>query len=55
MNEQGYVIAGEDCATNVEGVYAAGDIRMKMMQQIITATADGANAVMAAQRYLMLS
>lgn len=55
MNEQGYVIAGEDCATNIEGVYAAGDIRTKMMQQIITAAADGANAVMAAQRYLMLS
>lgn len=54
-DEQGYIIAGEDCITNVEGVYAAGDVRKKMMQQIITAAADGANAVNSAQRYLMLS
>lgn len=53
MDEQGYVIAGEDCATNIEGVYAAGDVRSKMMQQIITAAADGANAVNSAQRYLI--
>ena len=55
MNEQGYIIAGEDCAANVEGVYAAGDLRTKPMQQIITAAADGANAVNTAQRYLILS
>ena len=54
-DEQGYIIAGKDCITNVEGVYAAGDVRKKMMQQIITAAADGANAVNSAQRYLMLS
>ena len=54
-DEQGCIIAGEDCITNVEGVYAAGDVRKKMMQQIITAAADGANAVNSAQRYLMLS
>lgn len=54
-DEQGYIIAGEDCITNVEGVYAAGDVRKKIMQQIITAAADGANAVNSAQRYLMLS
>lgn len=53
-DKQGYVIAGEDCITNIEGVYAAGDVRRKMMQQIITAAADGANAVNSAQRYLML-
>lgn len=54
-DEQGYIIAGEDCITNIEGVYAAGDVRRKRMQQIITAAADGANAVNSAQRYLMLS
>ena len=52
---QGYIEAGEDCAASIEGVYAAGDVRTKKMQQIVTAAADGANAVNSAQRYLMLS
>ena len=54
VDEQGYIEAAEDGITNVEGVYAAGDVRKKTMQQIITAAADGANAVNSAQRYLML-
>ena len=45
LNQGGYVIAGEDCRTSAEGIYAAGDIRQKPMRQIITAVADGANAV----------
>ena len=49
---QGYVIAGEDCATRVSGIYAAGDIRTKQVRQIITAVADGACAVASAERYL---
>lgn len=44
-DERGYVKAGEDCATSCKGIYAAGDIRLKPMRQIITAVADGANAV----------
>lgn len=48
----GYIIAGEDCSTNIKGVYAAGDIRTKGLRQIITATADGANAITAVERYL---
>ncbi len=52
MDERGYVIAGEDCATSCDGIYAAGDIRKKPMRQIITAVADGANAVNSAQRFL---
>lgn len=44
-NEKGYVIAGEDCRTNIERVYVAGDIRQKPLRQIVTAVADGANAV----------
>ncbi|MDY3765954.1 MAG: thioredoxin-disulfide reductase [Lachnospiraceae bacterium] len=53
LDDQGYVIAGEDCVTSTAGVFAAGDLRRKMMQQIITAAADGANAVNSAQKYLM--
>ena len=45
LNQGGYVIAGEDCRTSAEGIYVAGDIRQKPMRQIITAVADGANAV----------
>lgn len=45
MNDKGYVIASEDCRTSVSGIYVAGDIRQKPMRQIITAVADGANAI----------
>ena len=45
IGESGYVLAGEDTRTSVPGIYAAGDIREKQLRQIITATADGANAV----------
>jgi len=52
MNEQKYIIADEECCTNIEGIYAAGDIRTKMLRQIITAAGDGANAVTSVQNYL---
>lgn len=45
MNDKGYVIASEDCRTSIPGIYVAGDIRQKPMRQIITAVADGANAI----------
>lgn len=50
-DEGGYILAGEDCATNVPGLYAAGDVRKKPLRQIITAVADGANAAVAAGSY----
>ena len=53
MNEAGYIVAGVDCDTNVPGVYAAGDIRTKQLRQIITAAADGANAVASAEKYIL--
>lgn len=53
-DENGYVIAGEDCATNVPGIFAAGDCRKKRLRQIVTSVADGANAVTAAQDYLIV-
>lgn len=53
-DENGYIIAGEDCATNVPGIFAAGDCRKKRLRQIVTSVADGANAVTAAQDYLIL-
>ena len=52
LNERGYVVAGEDTAASVPGVFAAGDLRAKRLRQIITACSDGACAVTAVQDYL---
>lgn len=51
-DESGYVIASEDCATNIPGIFAAGDIRTKSVRQIVTAVSDGACAVAGAEHYL---
>lgn len=50
--ENGYIAAGEDCATTVPGLFAAGDIRVKPLRQAVTAAADGANAATSAVTYL---
>lgn len=52
MDEKGYVVADENCVTSQKGIFAAGDIRKKAMRQIITAVADGANAVHSVQNFL---
>ncbi len=52
LNEQGYIVANEMMETNVPGVYAAGDARVKYLRQVITAAADGAIAAVAAEKYL---
>lgn len=49
-DESGYIKAGEDCVTSIAGIYAAGDVRTKNLRQIITAAADGANAVTSIQK-----
>lgn len=51
-NENGYICAGEDCCTNINGIFAAGDVRTRHLRQIITAAADGAVAVSGVQDYL---
>lgn len=52
-DENGWLEAGEDCATSVPGIFAAGDVRTKKLRQVITAVADGANAVASAQEYFL--
>ncbi len=52
-DEQGYVIAGEDGATSAPGVFVAGDSRKKRLRQIVTAVADGANAVTSVQDFMV--
>ena len=48
MTKEGYVSAGEDCRTNIDGVFIAGDLRTKGVRQIVTAAADGAVAALGA-------
>jgi len=52
LDKNGYVIAGEDCHTNLPGVFVAGDARTKKVRQLVTATADGAVSALAAKEYL---
>ena len=53
-DEKGYIKAGEDCATSIPGIFAAGDLRTKKLRQVITAAADGANAVTSVQDFLKI-
>ena len=48
----GYILAGEDTKTSEPGIFAAGDVRTKPLRQVVTAAADGANAITAAEEYL---
>ena len=50
--ENGYIKTDEDMHTGVPGIFAAGDIRVKNLRQVVTAAADGAIAAMQAERYL---
>lgn len=52
LDEQGWIITDEDCKTNVQGIYAAGDVRKKSLRQVVTGVADGAIAVYAVERDL---
>ena len=53
LDESGYIIAGEEGITQTPGIFAAGDIRTKMLRQVVTAVSDGANAVTSAHNYLI--
>ena len=53
LNEQGYIITNEDMQTNINGVYAAGDVRQKKYRQITTAVADGTIALLNAEKYIL--
>ncbi|MFP3867694.1 MAG: thioredoxin-disulfide reductase [Desulfobacteraceae bacterium] len=51
-DERDFIITNEEMATNLPGVYAAGDVRSKMLRQISTAVGDGAVAAFAVEQYL---
>ena len=52
LDGSGYVVADESTRTNVDGVYAVGDVRTKVLRQVVTAVSDGAVAVHFAEEYL---
>ena len=52
LDNSGYVVAGEDTATNIEGVFAVGDVRAKALRQVVTAVSDGAVAAHFAEEYI---
>ncbi len=52
MDRWGYILTDDNMKTNVEGVYAAGDLRPKMLRQVVTAVADGAIAATDAEKYV---
>lgn len=52
MDNLGYIITNENMETNIPGVYAAGDLRPKVLRQVVTAVADGAIAATCAEKYI---
>lgn len=52
MDDRGYLITDENMNTNIDGVFAAGDIRQKSLRQVVTAVADGAIAAVQAEKYI---
>ena len=53
LDSNGYIVAGETTETSISGVYAVGDVRTKLLRQVVTAVADGAMAVHMAEEYLV--
>ena len=51
LDENGYIVADETCKTSIPGVYAVGDVRTKVLRQVVTAVADGAHAAEMAAEY----
>jgi len=52
MDQKGYIPVNELMETNIEGIYAVGDNRVKYLRQIVSAASDGATAAVAAERYI---
>jgi thioredoxin reductase (NADPH) len=53
-DDQGFIKTGEEMETSIPGVFAAGDVRSKLLRQVVTAAADGAIAATKALKYIEL-
>lgn len=51
-DKRGYITTDDETRTSIEGVFAAGDVRKKMLRQVVTAAADGAIAAVSAEHYM---
>lgn len=52
LNDNGYIVTNEKMETSIPGIFGAGDVREKMLRQIVTATGDGSIAAQSAQHYI---
>jgi len=52
LDSDGYIVTDENMKTSVDGIFACGDIRKKMLRQVVTAASDGAQAAISAQHYI---
>ena len=52
LDADGYILTDAECRTSMPGVFAAGDVRKKILKQIATAVGDGAIAAIVAEKYL---
>ena len=52
LNEKGYIMTDDNMAASAPGIFAAGDIRAKLLKQVSTAVGDGATAAFATERYI---
>jgi len=52
LSSSGYIITDDYMKTSLDGVFACGDVRKKLLRQVVTAAADGATAAIAAEHYL---
>ena len=50
--ERGYIVTDENMKTNIDGIFAAGDVRVKSLRQVVTAASDGAIAAVQAEKYI---
>ena len=54
LDDSGYVVANEDGRTSQEGFFVAGDVRTKILRQVVTAVSDGANAITSVAEYIKI-
>ena len=52
LTQRGYIVTDENMKTNIDGIFAAGDVRVKSLRQVVTAASDGAIAAVQAEKYI---